>query len=65
MNAVTNDDSRSVAMAVDHLLSEYGRFAVLLAVLGRMLRRDRSQALPSGLSDYLLRDIGLTPDRDW
>jgi uncharacterized protein YjiS (DUF1127 family) len=53
-------------MAVDHLLSEHGRLAVLLAVLLRMLRRDRSraQALPSGLSDYLLRDIGLTPDRD-
>lgn len=66
MNAATNDDSRSVAMAVDLLLSEHGRLAVLRAVLGRMLRRDRSGAmpLPTGLNDYLLRDIGLTPDRD-
>ena len=53
-------------MAVDHLLSEHGRLAVLRAVLGRMLRRDRSgpPPLPVGLSDYLLRDIGLTADQD-
>jgi uncharacterized protein YjiS (DUF1127 family) len=55
-----------VAVAVDHLLSEHGRLAVLRAVLGRMLRRDRSRALvlPVGLSDHLLRDIGLLPDQD-
>jgi hypothetical protein len=66
MNALSNDESISVAMAVDHLLSEHGRLAVLRAVLGRMLRRDRSSApvLPVGLNDYLLRDIGLLPDQD-
>jgi hypothetical protein len=66
MNAVSNNESISVAMAVDHLLSEHGRLAVLRAVLGRMLQRDSSEVpmLPVGLSDYLLRDIGLLPDQD-
>ncbi len=55
-----------MAMSVDNLLSKYGRLAVLRAVLGRMLRRNSLDfaPLPLGLSDYLLRDIGLMSDRD-
>jgi hypothetical protein len=64
MNAVINDENLPIAAAVDNLVSHYGRLAVLGTVLHRLVRaRPRAAyVLPHGLSDHLLRDIGLSPD---
>jgi uncharacterized protein YjiS (DUF1127 family) len=60
MNAIPNDDSPNVSMALDHVIRAHGFLAVLMALVLRPVRRARNErpAELSGLSDHMLRDIG-------
>lgn len=50
-------------MALDHVIRAHGVLAVLVALAFRPMRRrnDRRNIHAAGLTDHLLRDIGLEP----
>jgi uncharacterized protein YjiS (DUF1127 family) len=66
MNAIPNDDSPNVSMALDHVIRAHGFLAVMVALVMRPLRRsqDTRPAGLAGMSDHMLRDIGQEPGAD-
>jgi uncharacterized protein YjiS (DUF1127 family) len=66
MNAIQNDDSPTVSMALDHVIRVHGFLAVLMALILRPARwaQGARSADLVGLSDHMLRDIGQEPMTD-
>jgi uncharacterized protein YjiS (DUF1127 family) len=62
MNAIPNDESPTVTMALDQVIRAHGVLAVLWALTWRVLRPPPRVPDIGGLNTHLLRDIGLPPD---
>jgi hypothetical protein len=63
MNAIPNDDSPNVSIALDHVIRAHGVLAVLVALVLRpwRARKDHRNIRHAGLTDHMLRDIGVDP----
>jgi uncharacterized protein YjiS (DUF1127 family) len=62
MNAIPNDESPTVTMALDQVIRAHGVLAVLWALTWRLLRPPPRMPNVAGMNAHLLRDIGLPPD---
>ncbi len=63
MNAVVTKSEPMPPDAVAELMVQYGKWAVLRAAVGLIFagKPKEIKVLPAGMSDYLLRDIGVPP----
>jgi hypothetical protein len=64
MNALPVSDDFPLVETVERLIERHGPRRLLMAVLGRLVRRrtERPARFPGHLSDHMRRDIGMPPE---